>query len=361
MTERKNNDRTRRTVRALGLLSGGLDSTLAARMLHEQGHEVLGLHFSTGFCMVDHRRAIGRAEDAGDPARVANPALRAADDLKVPVEIVDVRREYLRQVVTRPKHGYGAAMNPCIDCRIFMLRKADEIARERGYDVLFTGEVIGQRPKSQTRASLELIERESGTEGRLLRPLCAGHMEATEVERDGRIDRDALGSLHGRGRRKQFELAESWDIDEFPTPGGGCCYLADENFGRRLRDLLSHRDPDSVEPEDMKLLQVGRHMRIRHDLKLIVGRDEPESVFLKSWADTRETRWSQVEDGAGAFAILEGDADDAGALSVVASTVARYSRHRQEPEVAVVVAGPDRRSVLRVEPGTDEDIRPWIL
>jgi tRNA-specific 2-thiouridylase len=265
--------------RAVGLVSGGLDSTLAAEMLKRQGVEVVGLHFSTGFCKVDHRRAVGRAKDRG--RNLDSDALRAGAAGGFPVEIVDVADEYLQQVVLRPRHGYGAQANPCIDCRIFMLRKAREHADRIGAEMVFTGEVIGQRPFSQYREALRLVERESGLEGRLLRPLSAQHLDPTRAEETGRIDRARLGRIGGRSRRPQEALAREFAIDGYPQPSGGCCYLADEAYARRFRDLLAHGGAAVVTQDDVLLLKVGRQFRLSRFAKLHVGREEAENAFLK--------------------------------------------------------------------------------
>jgi hypothetical protein len=344
-------DQRARKTKAIGLLSGGLDSTLAAKMLQDQGVEVEGVHFATGFCKVDHRRALGRPRDRQDPKRVRNEALRAGADIEAPVEIVDVSEEFLREVVLHPKHGYGSAMNPCIDCRIFMLRKAAEIADERGADVVFTGEVLGQRPMSQYRAALEKVEKESGLEGRLLRPLSALHLRPTEAEKGNKIDRQRLGRIHGRSRREQLEMAERFGVLEFPTPSGGCCFLADENFARRLRDLLAHRDPDTVRTDDLLMLKVGRHFRLAYDLKLILGRDETESRFLEQNSGGRWT--CQVAGGRGAFGLLEGEPAPE-RREAVASLAARYSRHRDRPLVEVVLRRGREEHRIDAAPARDD-------
>jgi hypothetical protein len=346
-------------ARALGLLSGGLDSTLAARLLLEQGVEVRAVHFSTGFCMVDHRRLLGRPSDRAEPARVRNQALRAAGYLGVPVEIVDVASEFLREVVLAPKHGYGTAMNPCIDCRVFMLRKAGEIARERGFDVVFTGEVVGQRPMSQTRSTLELIERESGTDDMLLRPLCARHMPPTRAEREGRIDRERLGTVHGRSRKEQLRMAGEMGITGYPTPGGGCCFLADRNFARRLRDLVSHGAVESLEPGEVLLLKVGRHFRLGYDVKAVFGRDESESTFLKRFAGSR--LWTcHVADGRGSFGVVQGEPSRDRARQL-AALAARYSRHREREQVQVRLARGGKDRLLDVPPAPEELLRKWLI
>ncbi len=211
-------------VRAIGLLSGGLDSTLAARVLLEQGIEVVGLHYSTGFCMNDHRRALARPDE--DPRRMRNEGLRAGSDLGIPIEVLDAGEEYLKMVLS-PKHGYGRFANPCIDCRIFMLHGAADYMREHGGHFVFTGEVLGQRPMSQHLQSLNLIEKQCGLAGHLLRPLSARHLPPTLPETLGWVDRERLLGIAGRSRKEQMSLAERWGISDYPQPSGGCCFLAD--------------------------------------------------------------------------------------------------------------------------------------
>jgi len=348
----------KKVLKALGLLSGGLDSTLAARLLQEQGVEVEGVHFSTGFCKVEHRRALGRKRDRLEPRRIRNEALRAGADLRAPVEIVDVAEEYLRDVVLRPKHGYGSAMNPCIDCRIFMLTKAREMARERGADIVFTGEVLGQRPMSQHRAALALIEKESGLAGRLLRPLSARSLEPTEVEHRGRIDRERLGRITGRSRSEQLRLASRFGIEDFPAPSGGCCFLADRNFARRLRDLVAQRGRDGVRSTDILLLKIGRHFRLGPELKVIVGRDEAESRLLESRRGDLAT--CRVADEHGALGLVDGPLEGESSR-LVASLVARYSAHRAEESVEVVLCRAGEQVRLRAVPADDAWARERLI
>ena len=317
-----------RPPKAVVLLSGGLDSTLAVRMLKEQGVEVHAVNFNTGFCLTDHARKVRKTDDL---KKLRNEALRAGADLQVEVEIVDISKEYL-DILTRPKHGYGSAANPCIDCRIFMLRKAASLARERGAELVVTGEVLGQSRMSQRRESLERIERESGLAGRLLRPLSAAHLTPSEAENDGRIVRNRLGEIHGRSRTGQLELARALGIRAWPAPGGGCCLLADLGFSRRLRDLLAHGGPSYPGPQALLRLRLGRHFRLSHGLKAVVARDDEESRGLAALA---EDLWTCRAEGGGALVVVEGEPAEAG-LGRAAALAARYGVGRGHPRCAVV-------------------------
>jgi len=249
-------------VKAVGLLSGGLDSMLAVKVLQEQGIEVIGVTFESPFF------GSGRAR-------------RAARALRVPLRVVDITEELL-EVVRRPKHGRGSGMNPCIDCHALMLRRAAEVMREEGAAFLFTGEVLGQRPFSQTRGTLRLVERESGQEGLVLRPLSAKLLPETLPERRGWVDRSRLPHLRGRGRKRQVGLAERYGIEEYPSPAGGCL-LTDPAYARRLEDLLEHQE--EVKRRDLEVLKVGRHLRISPRTKVVVGRNARENEEILRWEE----------------------------------------------------------------------------
>ena len=317
--------------RAVGLMSGGLDSTLAAAVLKEQGVEVVGLHFNTGFCTYDHHRAIDRPGE--DPRRLRNLALLAGAEAGVEVRVIDVSDEYI-EMVKHPRHGYGAAANPCIDCRIFMLNKARAIADAEQASVIFTGEVLGQRPMSQHRQSLDLIEKETGLKGRLLRPLSAKHLPPTDAEVSGLIDREKLLDIRGRTRKEQQRMAEEMSIEEYPQPSGGCCFLADLNFGRRFHDLVDEEEIPGrkVTRDEIMLLKLGRHFRLAPTVKVIVGRDEPENNFLERF---RPGRWriAAIED-VGPVTLICGSpsAED---VETAAAITARYSDGKGRPSVRV--------------------------
>lgn len=335
-------------IKGIGLLSGGLDSALAALVVRDAGAEVECLHFFTGFCVTGHNSRVGRKDRP-----IANHALQVAAEAGIPVELVDISQDYLPMVLN-PKFGYGRNMNPCVDCRIFMLERAREHMERVGADFVFTGEVIGQRPKSQLRGALRAIERESGLHGRLLRPLSAKLLPPTQVEIDGLLDREKLHGIHGRGRKFQIELAARYGLTTHMQPAGGCCFLTDEAYSTKFKDVLEHRNGEEITVEDVFVLGVGRHFRLSDRLKVIVGRDEVENKFLEHYT---KDYWSARAVGhAGPTAIIMGQTTT-GDLVSIASMVARYCDGKREQAVEVefrfggevrsVTAAPARDDVLR--------------
>ncbi|MCX6639943.1 MAG: thiamine biosynthesis protein [bacterium] len=325
-------------VTALGLLSGGLDSTLAAKLMLDQGIRVQGLNFNTGFCISDTRRQLKRRGRKEGTLR--NEALRAGSDLNIPIEIVDVSEEYL-SIVTNPRWGYGKNANPCLDCRIMMLRKAKALMPKFEAQFVFTGEVLGQRPMTQKRFTLRQIEKQTDLDGYLLRPLSALRLPETEAEKSGLVDRQRLLGIAGRSRKPQFELAKRLGIDEFPQPAGGCCFLTDPNYSRKFFDFNKYKAPDrQINLEDFTLLKVGRHLRLSDHLKLIVGRDEAENNFLERYT---LGRWAfSPVDIPGPTALLEGSSSEQD-RALAARIVARYSDH-------------EGRSPIRIQCQKDQEI-----
>ncbi len=244
-------------TKALILFSGGLDSILAAKLLMEQGIEVQGLIFKSYF--FDFGRAQQTAKEVGIKLRASN-----------------FSKEHFK-IVKAPKHGYGKNMNPCIDCHTLMLKIAKQIMKKDKFDFVATGEVLGERPMSQNRDALRLIEKESGLNGYLLRPLSAKLLELTEVEKKGLVDREKLLDLRGRSRKRQLELAKKWKIKEYPNPAGGCL-LTDSGFSKRLRELLD-KYPKAGE-NDIRLLKLGRHFWNGRN-KIIVGRNHQENLEIE--------------------------------------------------------------------------------
>ena len=193
-------------------------------------------------------------------------------------------------MVLNPKHGYGANLNPCLDCKIFMvnqatlmINKARELAGDRGFDFIVTGEVIGQRPKSQRKETMPIISQESGADDRLLRPLCAQNLPPTLPEREGWVNRDELHDFSGRNRKPQMALAAKFGLDDFAQPAGGCCFLTDESYSNKLADLWKARNERRYELDDIMLLKVGRHLRPQPHYKLIISREEGENRFLEGY------------------------------------------------------------------------------
>lgn len=292
-------------VKAVGMMSGGLDSTLAAALLLRQGIEVVGVNFYTGFCVTEQHRRLNIPGRDGKPCR--NEALRAGADLGFEVRLVDIAEEYFG-MLTNPKYGVGQAANPCVDCRIFMLRKVKGVLEEEGADFVFTGEVVGQRPMSQRRPVMDLIEEECGLEGRLLRPLSAKLLPATVPEREGLVDRERLLGIWGRSRSQQIQWAAELGVTDYPQPAGGCCFLADLNYAMKFRDLVAHRPKErTLRNEDVILLGVGRHFRLSDRTKLVVGRNRHENRVIESLRG-RDHWLFQPAELMGPTSLVEGDA-----------------------------------------------------
>ncbi|HEY7726713.1 MAG TPA: asparagine synthase-related protein [Anaeromyxobacteraceae bacterium] len=341
-----------RRARAIAMISGGLDSTLALALMKRQGVEVKAVNFYTGFCVTETQRRKGGRADGTVPR---NEALRAAADLEVEIEYLDASgREYLDMLV-HPRYGYGANANPCVDCRIFMMSRAREVMEREGADLVFTGEVLGQRPKSQRRDTLRTIERESGLEGRLLRPLSALLLEPTIPEREGLVDRSSLLDISGRSRQRQMALARELGVVDWPQPAGGCCYLTDEAFARKFFDVLDQRqalgEERRLEPEDVVLLSTGRHFRLSPRAKLVVGRSEVENAVLERYAAGR----ARLEAAGllGPVALVEGDPTWEERV-LAASVVARYGKGRALAEVRVEWREGDMVETYAVAPLADE-------
>ncbi len=316
------------TPKAIALISGGLDSMLAAKVILDQGVHVEGINFYTGFCVEGHTHAI-RERDRQRPKR--NNALWVAEQLGIKLHIIDVIEEY-KQVVINPKHGYGAHMNPCLDCKGFMVKKAHEWMEENGFDFIITGEVIGQRPMSQRKQTMPIIARESGAGERLLRPLCAQLLPPTLPERNGWVKREELFGLNGRSRKPQMAMAAGYDFDEYSQPAGGCCFLTNEHYSSKLADLWQHRNTKDYELDDIMLLKVGRHLRPSPHFKLIIGREEGENHYLEGYR--RQFTHLRTVTHSGPLALLDGTATTE-ELSLAAQILARFSQGRDAATVGV--------------------------
>jgi tRNA U34 2-thiouridine synthase MnmA/TrmU len=252
-------------LKAIALLSGGLDSSLALRVMLEQGIEIEVLNFSTIFCTCNKKGGCSHF------------AQKITQELGVPMKIFSLSEEYL-EVVKHPRYGYGKNLNPCLDCRIFLFKKAKEYMEKAGAAFIITGEVLGQRPMSQHRQALKIIERDSGLEGLIMRPLSAKLLEPTIPEKEGWINREKLLAIAGRSRKPQIQLADKYQLHEYPCPAGGCL-LTDPNFALRLKDLMDINPDFTV--KDVALLKWGRYVKISKTGRLVVGRNEQENKVLE--------------------------------------------------------------------------------
>jgi tRNA U34 2-thiouridine synthase MnmA/TrmU len=296
-------------AKAVALLSGGLDSSLAVRMMLEQGVDVEAVAVKTPFCDFDCGKGCGH--------RVKE----VADELGIKLKTVYFGDDYLR-MLKNPKHGYGSGMNPCIDCREMMYKAAKDHMEKIGADFVVTGEVLFQRPMSQNNRALQIIESESGLDGKVLRPLSAKHMPATDAEKQGLVDRDSLGDIKGRSRKGQLALAKHFEIAEPPNAAGGCL-LTDPAFSLRIRDLMDHSD-GLPSLNDVELLKVGRHFRLDGQTKLVVGRNHDENELVKSLAIDGDAVM-EASDSVGPTCILRSKLINDELLSSAAAIVLRYS------------------------------------
>ncbi len=316
--------------KAVALISGGLDSMLAAKVVMEEGVHVEGLNFYTGFCVEGHTHAI-RARHQARPKR--NNALWVAQQLGIKLHIIDVSEQY-KDIVLRPKHGYGQHLNPCLDCKIFMVNKALAwgFMDANGFDFVITGEVIGQRPKSQRKATMPIIAKESGADDLLLRPLCAKRLAPTKPEREGWVDRARLHGFEGRSRKPQMALAAQLGFTDYAQPAGGCCFLTDAAYAAKLSDLWQARGERDYDLDDIMLLKVGRHVRPARHYKLIVGREAGENRFLEGYR--KRFLHLRMVDVEGPLALIDG-APSRGDVRLAARVLARYSQGRDAAQVGV--------------------------
>jgi tRNA-specific 2-thiouridylase len=332
-------------MKAIALLSGGLDSTLAARLILDQGIELEALNFMTVFCTCTNREATCLASQ------------KAVETLGISLKVFNVSEEYLH-VVKYPKHGYGSNMNPCIDCRIFMLKKAKAYMEESGASFIVTGEVLGQRPMSQRRDAMRLIEKEEELEGFILRPLSAQFLPVTLPEREGWVNRERLLNIQGRSRKPQMKLAEEYNIRDYPCPAGGCL-LTDPGFAGRIRDLMDHQYDFSL--NDVHLLKFGRHFRLSAKAKLVVGRNEEENQKIETFAQAGDVLLKTVS-YPGPVSLLRGEADET-EMERTASITARYSKAKgmEKVEVSYRKIEEDQNQSLFVSPVPESDIKGLMV
>ena len=312
-------------TKALGLMSGGLDSTLAAMTLMRQGIEVTGISFVTPFFGAEKAR-------------------KTAEAVGHPLIIEDISRIHL-EILKHPKYGYGRNMNPCIDCHALMFRLAGERMQAGGFDFLFSGEVLGQRPMSQNANALKAVASHSGFPERILRPLSAQLLPPTPMEEQGLVNRAQLLDIQGRSRKRQQALAREWGLKELPASAGGCL-LTESGFSNQLRDLLTHHPDAGV--QDVELLKVGRQFRLTPTTKLVVGRNKEDNQALERFR-TPEKLLLRCKDFSGPIGILSGDADQS-TLQRAAAIVASYGKGKDELQVEVLCLSGEDTSSISVAP-----------
>jgi len=316
--------------RALGITSGGLDSILSALVLKEQGIEVAWVNFETPFFSSDKAR-------------------RAARMTGISLRVENITQVYVG-MLRAPKAGYGANMNPCLDCHALMLQMAGSIMKEEGFDFLFTGEVLGQRPMSQTKPSLRYVEKWSGFEGYVLRPLSAKLLPPTIPEERGLVDRDSLLDISGRSRKRQMELAEAYGVTDYPSPGGGCL-LTDPGFSRRVKDLLDRRD--ELQERDFELLKYGRHFRLDSNHKAVVGRTKEDNKHISRLIDPDTDIELGMVGMPGPIVLIPSGAPEE-IVREAAGLCAAYSKAPDGQPAQVHAKGPAGSTTVTVQGGSPE-------
>jgi tRNA-uridine 2-sulfurtransferase len=317
---------------AVCMVSGGLDSTLAVKILLEAGMKVAAITFSSVFYGESYRWR-GKKGEADKPQ---------VDELfGIDLKTMEMGEDYYRMVAD-PPHGFGSNANPCVDCHTYMVVKTWEYAQSIGASFIATGEVLGQRPMSQRRDTLDIVERDAGVRGYLVRPLSAKLLRPTLPVTEGVLDLEKLYGIAGRGRKSQMELARKWGIDSYPTPGGGCL-LTDPGYSQRLFDLREHQ-PDH-ERADMKLLQIGRHLRLDETTKFVVSRNQGENEIFQEQTSGRLAVLYPANFGGPSTAICGPITEEN--IALAAGMVSRYGKGRRTENAIVVLELPDgkRRTI----------------
>lgn len=327
---------TEEKKKVVALLSGGLDSQLAVRMMQEQGFEVSAVAIKTPFCDFDCGRGCGFE------------IRERADDLNVNLKTVYLGDEYI-EMLKHPKYGIGAGFNPCIDCRAMMFDAAKKHMDEIGAEFIISGEVLGQRPMSQHGPALRTIEKESGLVGKIVRPLSAALLPETDPERNGLIKRENLGMIKGRTRRAQLDMAKKYGIENPPNAGGGCL-LTDPSFGLRAKDLFAHTETPTI--NDIDLLKIGRHFRFDEQTKFVVGRNKDENEMIKAIALPGDILF-QARDHMGPVSILRGKNADV-YVKFASSITLRYSDAPKGEQALVIINKDNTKEEIIVQHAEEE-------
>ncbi|HYH04920.1 MAG TPA: 7-cyano-7-deazaguanine synthase [Bacillota bacterium] len=326
-------------MKALALFSGGLDSILAVKVVENAGATVEAVHFINPFHQNQNHTII------------SDTAAR----LGIKLHFIELTGEYL-ELIAHPEHGYGKRMNPCIDCRIYQLKLARQLMEKIGAAFLVTGEVLDQRPNSQRRDAMDIVERDAGVRGLLLRPLTAQHLRPTLPEIENWVDRKKLLDIKGRGRTQQIELAAKYGITDYPAPAGGCL-LTNEEYSLKIRDLFRyHRQIDS---RNIELLRWGRHLRLAPEAKIIVGKNEAENEKLAALAAVDDYTL-QVRDYAGPLTLYTGT-DEPQLLELAAAITAGYTKAPVDQPVVVTLSRSGDEKNLTVNALDRETIRQYFV
>jgi tRNA U34 2-thiouridine synthase MnmA/TrmU len=326
-------------MKCLVLLSGGLDSSIALKLMLEQQLDVEAVNFTSVFCRCNAKSGCNYADNL-------------CRKLKVPLYIIDKGEEYL-EIIKNPKYGYGSNINPCIDCRIFAFKKAKELMKDINASFIVTGEVLNQRPMSQHLNTMMLIDKEAGLTGLVLRPLSALHLPVTIPEEKGWVNRNKLLNLQGRSRKEQIKLAEEKGITDYSCPSGGCL-LTDPSFTERMKDLMRYKPDFTI--KDVNLLKYGRHYRLSKDVKLIVGRNKQENEMIINFKEKNDLIIG-LEDFKGPLSLLKGN-DVESFLKIAGSITARYGDILNKEEFVKVwyKDGKDTKHLFEVIPAKEEEL-----
>ncbi len=327
----------KKKVKGLGLCSGGLDSILAALVLREQGIDVCWIAFETPFFSADKAR-------------------KASINNGIPIIVKDITERYM-PMLKNPACGYGKNMNPCMDCHALMFRIAGEMMEETGSDFLFSGEVRGQRPMSQNKNSLRYVEKNSGFDGFILRPLSAKVLPETFMERDGMVDRERLYGFSGRSRKPQMAMAKRFGVTDYPAPAGGCL-LTDEGYAARLKDLFDHQE--NSEPSEMDLLSYGRHLRLDENIKIIVGRNKKDNEnLLRLYRQDRDALL-RMKSIPGPQVLIPNSCGDEG-IAKAASICAGYGKTSEGEPVEICVTSPEGQKEIIVFPILSREVQDFLI
>jgi tRNA U34 2-thiouridine synthase MnmA/TrmU len=329
---------------AIALYSGGLDSALAILLMLRQKIEVTALTFMTHF-----------GSDLNNRSSNASTPYRNAEKFGFSVKQIHLGQKFV-DIVVNPKYGRGKNMNVCIDCRILMLREARKLMEMLNADFIITGEVLGQRPMSQTKDKLNLVLKRTNLKGKLLRPLSARLLPPTEPELSGLVDREQLEEISGRGRKRQLELADEFGLEDYHTPASGCL-LTDAAYSGRLRDLLAHTE--RVTFDDLNLLKAGRHFRLDKETKVIVGRNEQDNQLLLSFKRPHHVQLEALNVGS-PITLLVGNATDEN-IKKAAMITARYTSAKNRSQVELTLTSDGGEKKVVVTPAADEELKPLAV